>query len=583
MDRLGAAAKSGRLSSAQMEAAKEAIDGPGGPDDEEMAQMSIAQRRKIAERRKRHLDARPNRSVYDYSTARWMYKHHGTRMLARLGQGADNKRKEARLRLEVQDIFRSLDDDGSGTLEPDEIKEVMDKHGFYGRQAEEIQEAFLRAVGVDGEIDFDVFYSVMKTVAGVDQTFFALDDETNARGSNTGFYTFANSVRRSQIIESIEQNGHGIKNYKRFHQLFDVHTLPRDKDPDREQDAADAEERKLVEELAEADALAPPHTFGYNLRPSATHRLMNPLKGVPGKGGGRLPSLEDYFPVDKDKQEKLDKKAAKRRSSGYGQAGGGGGKSASAAVIATTEVHTGAHHMSADEHAAMHAAELADGAEMVIRSIGGVVPPGAPAHLRGVRYAPMPAMGRGPNSPAPSWADDRMDATFEALGGDPRLLEQAHAESLRAAKAVSFASGSGTPAAAMAATDPFRHLRQEEHQQQRRGSGRGGILAQGSATQRGGRGRWGNKARPKKWWNHLSKRPRRPEDGAAGERARTRHALRRAVKLRQGRDCGGPTGAPLAKLQVHAKLLANRVAGACLRDGQERRRRERGGGGGGGT
>ena len=37
--------------------------------------------------------------------------------------------------------------------------------------------------------------------------------------------------------------------------------------------------------------------------------------------------------------------------------------------------------MSADEHAAMHAAELADGAEMVIRSIGGVVPPGAPQHL----------------------------------------------------------------------------------------------------------------------------------------------------------------------------------------------------------
>ena len=54
------------------------------------------QRRVIAERRKRHLDARPHRSVYDYSTARWMYKHHGTRMLARLGQGADNTKTQVR-------------------------------------------------------------------------------------------------------------------------------------------------------------------------------------------------------------------------------------------------------------------------------------------------------------------------------------------------------------------------------------------------------------------------------------------------------------------------------------------------------
>lgn len=177
--------------------------------------------------------------VLNFSTIRWLEKHHNHRVVKRA------ELDEGKVR-QLREMFDHMDMDGSGDIEVDEVEQAMKfvralnpQHPF---DREKILQTFeYTDSDGSGTLSFDEFLTVM-TSDDVGHTFFRLSDEQRADGDEKSFFQFATLYRREMLLNSITG---GSKNMQRqrfnmFRELFDLQLLS-------DKLAEDAEDRRREE------------------------------------------------------------------------------------------------------------------------------------------------------------------------------------------------------------------------------------------------------------------------------------------------------------------------------------------------
>lgn len=157
-------------------------------------------------------------SVLDYSTIRWLQKHHNNRKISVQDLRRDNV-------IQLREMFDHLDEDGSGTIEIDELKSAMASLGGQVDYSHVLEQFSCIDTDGSGSIDFDEFLAVM-TSDMVDQHFFQLSDEQEAQKYNMQFFSFATAYRRKKLHEKIQDKATDANAYQSFHNLFTVPNMP---------------------------------------------------------------------------------------------------------------------------------------------------------------------------------------------------------------------------------------------------------------------------------------------------------------------------------------------------------------------
>ena len=147
--------------------------------------------------------------VLNFSTIRWLEKHHNHRVVKRA------ELDEGKVR-QLREMFDHMDMDGSGDIEVDEVEQAMKfvralnpQHPF---DREKILQTFeYTDSDGSGTLSFDEFLTVM-TSDDVGHTFFRLSDEQRADGDEKSFFQFATLYRREMLLNSITG---GSKNMQR--------------------------------------------------------------------------------------------------------------------------------------------------------------------------------------------------------------------------------------------------------------------------------------------------------------------------------------------------------------------------------
>lgn len=161
----------------------------------------------------------PEHTVFDFDTVRWMQKHHNKKKVS------IRKVSELVIR-QLRQLFDSLDEDNSGTIEISEILRAMEGVGSRAGQKHVLH--LFRHIDSDGSgsIEFEEFLSVMTSGLG-DQQFFQLNDQMEAQKYNIEFFAFVLAHRRTKILASIEsESATDGKRYASFHKLFSVPDMP---------------------------------------------------------------------------------------------------------------------------------------------------------------------------------------------------------------------------------------------------------------------------------------------------------------------------------------------------------------------
>ena len=154
-------------------------------------------------------------SVYNFSTVRWLEKHHKKKKVSTQNL---NERKTRQLK----EMFDHLDADKSGTIEVQELDTAVKVLGIQHDHDIIMEQFAYMDADRSGSIDFEEFVAVM-TSDVVDQDFFQLKDEQEASKWNMAFFTFASSFRRMKIVDKVDDvHIPDSQRVQHFKSLFEV-------------------------------------------------------------------------------------------------------------------------------------------------------------------------------------------------------------------------------------------------------------------------------------------------------------------------------------------------------------------------
>ena len=157
-------------------------------------------------------------TVYDYGVVRWLEKHHNNKKISL--QNAKGKNAT-----QLREIFDSLDEDKSGTIEICELSTAMESLGYYVDRQFILQQFNYVDSDGSGSIDFDEFLTVMTSDA-LDQHFFQLSDEIEVRTNDMQFFHFATAYRRKKLIDTLSKAKRDSDVYNLFDGLFSAPNIP---------------------------------------------------------------------------------------------------------------------------------------------------------------------------------------------------------------------------------------------------------------------------------------------------------------------------------------------------------------------
>ncbi|GMH64619.1 hypothetical protein TrST_g10093 [Triparma strigata] len=142
----------------------------------------------------------PPPTVMNYSTVRWLEKHHNKKLHQQASLDAERI-------TQLASIYQHMDEDGSGELELDELQEALESICYNELKAQEILARFeLMDADGSGSIDFEEFVAVM-TSDSQKKGFFNLKDEKDQGIQHKAFFEFATTYRREMLLEIIEGTG----------------------------------------------------------------------------------------------------------------------------------------------------------------------------------------------------------------------------------------------------------------------------------------------------------------------------------------------------------------------------------------
>lgn len=148
-----------------------------------------------------------------HATHQWLKTH----VKHKLKKGANEVQLPAAQLQELRTIFSLIDEDGSGSLDPAELREAFAKVGMRSQQAEDVIKTLRRSR--KRELTFEDFAAAMTQVASAE--FKSLQEEQRASSAFTQLQEFAVLQERKKIVREIHAGKPASAAYAKFATLFE--------------------------------------------------------------------------------------------------------------------------------------------------------------------------------------------------------------------------------------------------------------------------------------------------------------------------------------------------------------------------
>jgi len=149
-----------------------------------------------------------------HATHQWLKSH--VKHSLKKGAGKDVQLPAAQLQ-ELRKIFDLIDEDGSGSIDPTELRDAFSKVGMRAIQSEDVIKTLQRSR--KQELTFEDFAASMTQVASAE--FKSLQEEQRASSAFTQLQEFAVLQERKKTVREIQAGKPASEAYAKFRTLFE--------------------------------------------------------------------------------------------------------------------------------------------------------------------------------------------------------------------------------------------------------------------------------------------------------------------------------------------------------------------------